>query len=139
MGSCCSSSDRKSPEEAARQLDSLFVLSNKDFFRVGTQDDLLKHYQVLEQENQSHANCTACLLTEKATGETKFCKVVTKSEEMQLSKINETVRYMGRVSHPIIVKVQEVYYSNDKIYLVSSSLRASHKSLAEANAVFEEG
>ena len=46
MGCCVS--DRKTDADAARQLDSLFVLSNKDFLRVGNQDDLDKYYDMLD-------------------------------------------------------------------------------------------
>ena len=80
MGCCVS--DRKTDADAARQLDSLFVLSNKDFLRVGNQDDLDKYYDILDQDSQSHANCSSGLITEKSTGETKFCKIIIKSEAM---------------------------------------------------------
>lgn len=38
---------------------------------------------------------------------------------------------MGRHSHPCILKVQEVFVGNDKIHLVSSSLKASHTPLSD--------
>ena len=45
---------------------------------------------------------------------------------------------MGQISHSIIVKVQEVYHSDDRVYLVSPSLRNSHKSLSEIESVLDE-
>ena len=50
MGGCCTSSDRKTPEEAARQLESLFILDSNDFLRKGNQNDMLTYYEVLESE-----------------------------------------------------------------------------------------
>ena len=113
MGGCCSSSDRKSPEDAKRQLESLFVLSNKDFVRKGTHEDMVKYFEVLEQETQSHGNCVTSLLKEKSTGDTKFCKTILKPEDMQAKRIYTTCNFMGQISHSIIVRVQEVYHSND--------------------------
>lgn len=49
MGCCVS--DRKTDVDAARQLDSLFVLSNKDFLKVGNQEDLDKLYDILDQDS----------------------------------------------------------------------------------------
>ena len=45
---------------------------------------------------------------------------------------------MGTSSHSIILKVQEVYYSNDKIHLISNSLKGTHVSLAELNVILDE-
>ena len=45
---------------------------------------------------------------------------------------------MGQVSHNIIVKVQEVYSSEDRIHLISPNLGATHASLAELNQVLDE-
>jgi len=45
---------------------------------------------------------------------------------------------MGEASHSIILNVQEVYYSNDKIHLVSPSLKGTHVSLAELSIVLDE-
>ena len=55
MGAACiCSGDRKSDKDAKRQLESLFHLSNQDFLRVGTQEDMAKYYEILEQDCQSH-------------------------------------------------------------------------------------
>ena len=51
---------------------------------------MLHYYDVLEQETQSHANCVTCLLTEKSTGETKFCKTIIKQDDMPLKRIQKT-------------------------------------------------
>ena len=45
---------------------------------------------------------------------------------------------MGTASHSIILKVQEVYYSNDKIHLVSNSLKGTHVCLAELSNTLDE-
>ena len=89
MGSCICSGDRKSTADAKRQLDSLFHLSNKDFLRVGTQEDLAKYYDILEQDCQSHENCTTGLITDKASGEQRFCKTIRKSESMSMKQIEK--------------------------------------------------
>ena len=47
MGNCCAA-NRKSEADAKRQLDSLFHLSNKDFMRVGTEEELAKYYDILD-------------------------------------------------------------------------------------------
>ena len=46
---------------------------------------------------------------------------------------------MGQISHSIAIKIQEIYHSNDRVYLVSPSLKRSHKSLTELDQVLDEG
>ena len=128
---CCDSSGRKTDEEAKRQLDSLFVLNTGDFFRVGTQETLQKHYEILDEEMQSHSNVHTALVTDRATGETKFCKTIVKSEDMQWKQIEKTCNYMGKISHSVVLKTMEVYRGNDRIYLLSPSLKGTHKSLTQ--------
>ena len=99
---------------------------------------MLHFYDVLEQETQSHANCVTCLLTEKSTGETKFCKTIIKQDDMPLKRIQKTCQFMGGINHNILLKVQEVFISDDKIFLVYPSLRATHKPLSELDTVLDE-
>ncbi len=139
MGACCTSSDRKNDADAARQLESLFVLGNKDLVRSGTQEDLLKFYEVLDQEVQSHENCYTCTLVDKASNENRFCKVINKKDSMPMQSIEKTLKFMSTVSNSIVCKVQEIYHSNDKIFLVSDSLKGTHKPLAELETILDEG
>ena len=46
-GTCCTSRESKS-EANARQLDSLFILTNKDFARKGNLQDMLKNYDIMQ-------------------------------------------------------------------------------------------
>lgn len=129
---------KKSDAEATRQLESLFILNNKDFVRKGNQDDMRAYYDILDYESQSHTNCVSGFLCDKATSESRFCKSISKQEDMELRLIQAAVEFMGVVSHPCIVKVQEVYSSNDKVHLVSASLKGSHKPLSELSGALEE-
>lgn len=98
MGDCCSSQGgRKSEADAARQLESLFILDSEDFLRTGSLEDFDKYYDVLEQDTQSHINCVTCLVTEKETGTTKFCKIVLKKEDMPMKRVIKTCSWMGRI------------------------------------------
>lgn len=45
---------------------------------------------------------------------------------------------MGGISHNILLKVQEVFISDDKVFLVYPSLRATHKPLSELDTVLDE-
>ena len=84
-------------------------MSNKDMVRGGTEENLLKYYDVLEQETQSHKNCYTCTLVDKKNGDHRFCKVITKTEEMPLKALQKTVEFMTSVSDSMIIKIQEVY------------------------------
>ena len=45
---------------------------------------------------------------------------------------------MGKISHSIVVRVQEIYNSDERVYLVSPSLKNSHKPLSEIESVLDE-
>ena len=57
---------------------------------------------------------------------------------MQMKQIQACCQFMGQISHSIVVKVQEIYHSNDRVYLVSPSLKGSHKALAELESILDE-
>ena len=78
------------------------------------------------------------MITDKATGETRFCKTITKNESMSLKQIEKCCQFMGKISHSIVVRVQEIYNSDERVYLVSPSLKNSHKPLSEIESVLDE-
>lgn len=135
---CCLADERKVSKKSSQQLQQLFSLDNEDLLKKGTQKDFLNQYEVLEQETQSHLNCVTSLVTEKATGETKFCKTILKQNNMSMSRINTTCFQMSSISHQLITKVQEVYVDKDRVYLIIPFLRKTHKQLSELSITLDE-
>ena len=64
--------------------------------------------------------------------------MITKTDSMPLKQIEKCCSFMGRISHSIVMKVQEVYNSKERVYLVSPSLKNSHKPLSELESVLNE-
>ena len=76
---------------------------------------------------------------DKATGDARFCKTITKTEDrLEIRDMLKACKYMGTMSHPNIVKVTECYVGPDTVHLVSSSLKNSHVSLAELTEALDE-
>ena len=49
---------------------------------------MLKLYDILDQEAQSHKNCTAGVIVDKKTGELRFCKTILLNEASE-EKVKE--------------------------------------------------
>ena len=57
---------------------------------------------------------------------------------MSLQAIQKTLNFMSTISNSIVCKIQEIYSSNEKIYLVSDSLKGTHKQISELESVLDE-
>lgn len=76
---------------------------------------------------------------DKETGDTRFCKTITKTEErLEIGQMLKACKFMGSMNHPNIVKVTECYVGQDTVHLVSTSLKNSHISLAELTEALDE-